>query len=101
MLLALIDGACAFLINEMGSASWATGRKLVRWPREYAAHAGTPGPRGEHLTTTGITCIRADQPALVSDLGRAREGGIQQTIIGTGCWMWQGVEGLLQGTYWW
>ena len=59
-------------LDEMGSDSRATGRKLVRWPRGHAAHVGTPGPRGEHLTTTGITCIRADQPALIWDV---HEGG--------------------------
>ncbi len=55
-------------LDEMGSDSRNTGRKKIRWPRGFEAHVGTPGPKGEHLTTTGITCLRADKPALIYDV---------------------------------
>ena len=59
-------------LDEMGSDQRCTGRKRVRCPKGVPARVGTPGPKGQHLTTTGITSICRDQLALIWDV---HEGG--------------------------
>ena len=50
--------------DQMGCDSRATGRHRCRFPRGVPAHVGAPASRGTHISVSGITSIRPEQPAL-------------------------------------
>jgi hypothetical protein len=50
--------------DQMGLDSRNTGRKRCRWLKGVPAFVGMANPRGTHITVSGLTCIRPEQPAL-------------------------------------